>query len=406
MRICLLTEYFDPDGAGGTPTILPALARGLTERHDDVTLDVLTSRNVYRGGAERLPAREQWAGMRVFRLGTPRSNDAGTAGRLVKGGLFTLAALARLHTLPRYDVLLVGTNPPTAPLAARWRRLPYVYLIHDLYPDVAVALGALPPNAPVTRACRRSQQGWLHGAAQVIVIGRCMRDHLTETYALPPERMSVIPCWADARAVTPLPRPTRFRAAQRLDGFVVLYAGNFGQHQRFATILDAAARLRDRCPAITFVLVGHGVRQDEITRRIAADALHNVRLCPMVPTGELPDLLASADVALVTLEPGMEGIGVPSKFYNILAAGRATVALLAPGSEVARVIDEAQCGVQVDAEDAGQLAETLYRLSIAPDTVARMGACARAALEQRFTLEHAADAFYQVFRSVRSRSER
>src|SRR5262245_55755333 len=157
MRACILTEYFYPDATGGTPAMLSRLARFLRDAYGEaLDLTVVTSGNLYRGEPVVLPACEEWEGVRIHRLRAPRSNRRSTALRLLAGAVFSARALAHLARLPRPDVLFVGTNPPTAPIAAlglkRLRRIPYVYLIHDLYPDLAIALGMLPRQGLAARA--------------------------------------------------------------------------------------------------------------------------------------------------------------------------------------------------------------------------------------------------------------
>lgn len=406
MRICILHEYFDPDGPGGAPSMLPMLAQRLCMNYADVTVDVICSRNVYRGDVQDTrPAFETWKGVNVYRLSTPRSNQPNVKTRLLAGAYFTLCAWAKLATLPAYDLLLVATTPPMAPSAARviaaLKHTPYVYLVHDLFPDVAVAIGMLPAEHIITRFAYRAQRTWLQHAACVVAIGRCMQEHLSRTYSVAQERLTVIPNWADGEHITPRKKVTQFRTIHGLRGFVVLYAGNFGQHQNFDILLDAAKRLyaagrRD----ITFLLVGDGAKRNQIADRIAREQISNVRQFPFVTTEMYPDLLASADVSLVTLEPGAEGVGVPSKFYSILASGRPVIATLGSTSEIARVIHEADCGVRVEQHDTDGLIAAIVNFAQSPSTCEQMGANARAVFESRFTLNYATERFYQTFCSV------
>ncbi|MHB9131975.1 MAG: glycosyltransferase family 4 protein [Armatimonadota bacterium] len=400
MKLCLVTEYFNPDGAGGTPSTLPSLARELLRQCPDLSIDIVTSRNIYRGENVRLPAYQDWEGMRVFRLRVPRSNQPSTGARLAAGMVFSLAAAARICTLPRYDLLLVGTNPPPAPMAAgfvrRLRKTPYVYLIHDLFPDVAIALHALQAEHPAAQLGARRQHNWLHNAARVVVLGRCMRDYLVRKYQVPAERIDVIPNWADPDEIRPLPHDTAFRRAHGLTGFILLYAGNFGQYQDFDTLLNTAKHLQASSQQITVVLVGDGARKTELAQRITTDALTNVRIFPFVSKAEFADLLASADVSLVTLEPGAEAVGVPSKLYTILASGRPVIATVASGSEVAMVLDEANCGLRVDPGDAPAMTEAILRLAADRALTERMGQNARAVLESQFTLTAAVTRFTET----------
>ncbi|BCM88561.1 hypothetical protein IAD21_00394 [Abditibacteriota bacterium] len=403
MKICLISEYFYPDSAGGTPMVLSHLTRYLQDTAPDIQFDVITSTNLYRGEANSLVRFENWRGIRIFRLQTPKSNRPSTLLRLLAGAAFSFATLLKLLRRSRPDLLFIVTNPPTLPLAAqiysRLKGVPYVYLVHDLYPDLAVALGVLPREHPIARAFHHAQRGWLHSARRVVVLGRCMRDYLATNYGLPADKIEVITNWSDANAIQPRDKNTEFRQNNGLSGFVVLYAGGFGQYQNFDCILDAA-KLLGPDAGVTWVFVGDGARKNDIAARIDREKLDNVRLLPFVPDAEFADLLASADASLVTLEAGAEGLGVPSKFYNILASGRPTVALVSPSCEVARVLQEADCGVRVEQGNAKALAQTICDLSNAPTEVERLGGNARRVFEQKYTLPQIAAHFHQVFQEV------
>ncbi len=404
MRICLICEYFHPDNTGGTPTVLSHLARYLQDHYADLKIEVITSTNLYRAEQTQLSRFENWQGVRIFRLKTPKSNRPSTALRLAAGAVFTGAVFFKLLRRPRYDLVFIVTNPPTLPLAVqlfgRLKRVPYLYLVHDLYPDVATALHLLPENGKIAGLFRRLQRSWLHGARKVVVIGRCMRDYLAKNYDLAPGKIEVITNWSDGESIRREPKNTRFRAQNDLSGFVVLYAGGFGQYQNFDCILDTAKTLQSGEISISFVFVGEGARKADILARIDSENLQNVRLFPFVPREELSDLLASADVSLVTLEPGAEGLGVPSKFYNILASGRATIALVAPDSEVARTIAEADCGVRVEQGDAAALTTTIAELAASPQEVERLGANARRVFAAKYTLPQIAEQFYRTIKDT------
>lgn len=403
MRLCILTEYFD--NTGSTPTILSNLTQYLRETYPQLSVDVIASRNLYRGDA-RLPSREVQNGINVIRLSTPKSNRPSTLLRLTVGMIFTSAVARRLLTHGRYDLVFVVTNPPSLPIAAqlfaRIRGVPFVYLIHDLYPDVATVLGVLSPTHPIALSLKKLQRSWLHSAAKVVVLGRCMRDHLREHYELPVERIEVITNWCDPDEVVPN-ATSRFREQRQLDGVTVLYAGNFGQYQDFDDVLDAAALLRDVEPHISFVLVGGGAREEHIKHRVLSEELHNVKVFPLVPVSEYPDVLAAADIALVVLAKGAEGVGVPGKFYNVLASGRPTIAVVEASSEVALVLDEDNCGVQVDPGNPDRLAQVIRELAGDAERRKTLGHNARQALLQKYTLQRVGDRFWNVFSDVAKR---
>ena len=403
MRLCIVSEFFYPDMTGGTGMLLSDLARSL---HDTfgVEVDVITTRHLYRDTTAKLPRQENWNGINIFRVPAPNFNRAGTKRRLVGNLLFSGSALSMLLSRKRYDVVLTATAPPTVPSVAqayeKLTKTPYLYVIYDLEPDRVVRMEVMGERSRPVQLLRRLQRGWLASASKVIVIGRCMANHLTENYGLAPERMEVLATGADSKRIVPRSRETALRDRLGLTGFVVLYAGNFGKYHNFNTILDAAKRLQKADVPITFAMIGNGAQEQTIKARVADEKIDNVKVFPILPQNEVSDLLASADVSLVTLEPNMEGLCVPSKFYPILASGRPTIALVGERSEVARVIAEADCGIRLDQGDTDKLVEVLTRLSGQPDEVARMGRNARQVLEEKYDLEHLTRQYYMTLQEA------
>ena len=406
MRTCFVTEFFYPD-QGSTPKLLSQLARYLKDHYPDLEIDAVTSRNLYRR-KDRLAPFEDWDGIAIHRLSTPPSNRYPAALRLLAGLWFSRAAARKLRG-KGYDLLAVGTNPPSLPMAAlAHKRLcgtPYVYVIHDLYPDIATAVNAVSRHSPVTRLARKLQKRWLHEAARVVVLGRCMRDHLKTDYQLPDERIEVICNWADPEEIPLLPRETGLREEHGLrDRFVVLYSGNLGWSHCVKEMVDAAALIERARGDVSFVLVGDGARREDIVRYVKSKSLSCLMMLRPVASQDYPDLLASADVSLVSLGADADGLAVPCKFYSCLAAGRPIIGMLDERSEVARVLQESECGMQVAPGHPEQLAEAILALCDSPDAANRMGANARKALVERFTLRHAAERYYDVFSASAARA--
>ena len=410
MRICVLSEYFHPDNTGGTGPVMSGLVRHLKDSYEGLEIDVITSNNLFRGKVDSLPASEDWDGVSIRRLSAPSPVKRSTGRRLLSNLVFTnLALRALLLGRRKYDLILVVTAPPVLPLAARaYRALtgtPYIYLVHDLFLDMALAMNLLKDNGRGTRSMRKVQRKLFDAASRVVVLGRCMRDYVSECYQVTRDKLEIIPIPANLQQIQSRDHHTDFRAQNDLEGFVVLYAGNFARYQDFDTLLDAAAALLDR-PDISLVFVGDGARRDHIHDRVTNENLTNVRLLPFVPAEQLNDMLASANVSLVTLEKEIAGLAVPSKFYNILASGRPTVAVVNAKSEVGYIIKEAKCGVQVDPEDSASLEKVLRQLADDASLVEEMGANARAICEERFSREYVCQQYYRLFEEVISERSR
>ena len=401
-RICIVNEFFYPDNAGGTGSVLSDLTRTLRQNHPELQIDVIASCNLYRDKDVVLPALEDWDGVAIHRVRVPHAGGSSTLMRLLLNSLFGCLSLGMLLRIssPPFDMLLIGTAPPTLAMAASLYKLltgtPYTYIIYDLDPDRAIRMGVITERSLFAKLLRALQLGWLSRASKIVVLGRCMRDYISETYRIPRSKFEVIPIGADPAEIVPLIRATRLRERCRLSGFVVSYSGNFGRYHNFDTMLDAAKRLLAMGRDVTFLLIGDGAKKAYVEARIADERIENVKVMPFVPKDEYADSLATADASLVTLEPGMEGLCVPSKFYSILASGRPVLAMVGENSEVAHVLNEAHCGYRIDQADVEALVECIIRLADNPAESERMGRNARRVLVENYATELVAEKYYNL----------
>jgi len=402
LTVALVTEYFYPDASGSTPTDMSELARFLTDRCDGVSVSVVTSTNLYRGTTDRrLSRHENWDGIDITRVRTPTSRRHRLSVRLALGALFASSALLSLVTRPRFDVVVVVTNPPAA-VAAAWvygklRRVPYVYLVHDLYPDLAVALGAVRPSDVWTRAAFRMQEVWLRNAREVVPLGRCMAERIASIYGVPENRLAVIRSWFRP---CDEPRDDRFFARLGLNGFTAVFAGNLSEYALLPLLLEAAVRLRDARPDIGLAFIGSGALADELRREVVRQGLNNVRVVDQLPRTVLHGVLQAAGAAIVSLDERMMGIGVPSKLYAALGAGRPILAVVPSRSEVARIIDETGTGVAVGTESAEAIAAALVSLADDTDEAARMGLRGRRVALEQFSLAASGEKFCELLKQA------
>jgi len=273
-----------------------------------------------------------------------------------------------------------------------------VYWVQDLYPEVAVAFGALRPRLPAARIMAAISRRVLRRADRVVALGEAMRARCVAAGA-PPERAVVIPNWADAGAVRPVPHaenPLRRELAGDAS-VVVMYSGNMGRGHDLATLLEAARLLGDHA-GVRFVFAGDGARRGEV--EAAAGKLPNVRLLPYQPRERLAESLSAGDLHLVSLSAEMEGLLEPSKLYGIMAAGRPALYVGPAGTEAARTITAERCGTVVRNGDAPGLARLIRDLADDEPARSEMGARARAALVDRYSRSVATGRFVRLLHEL------
>jgi len=399
MRVILLNQFFYPDHSA-TSQLMTELAEGLVERGVRVT--ALAGRGRYNGGA-KLPRRETYRGVEIERAWSTGFGKQTIASRLSDYLSFYFGSSWSLLTLPRHDIVMPLTTPPliavVALLIGRLRGMRVVALLQDLYPDVAVALGAIDSRSYLTRALDRINRFVLQRVDRIIVLDECMRERVAAKIFEPTAwRIRVIHNWADGSEIKPLENGHNpFTARYELTAlFVVLFSGNLGLVNDFATVLEAARLLAGRAD-IVFLFVGEGSRSQEIEQFAARHSLTNIRTLPYQPRDEICYSLAAAHASLVTLADGLAGLSVPSKTYASLAAGRPILFVGDAGSSVAGLISEHRCGAVVAPGDSQRLAQVIVHWAANPALLAEMGAAARSLFNARFDRPRAVSSYIDTF---------
>jgi colanic acid biosynthesis glycosyl transferase WcaI len=159
-----------------------------------------------------------------------------------------------------------------------------------------------------------------------------------------------------------------------------------GVKQGLEVILAAAQRSReDR--GIKYLLVGDGSVREQLEQRAKSLQLDNIRFVPLLPDEQFLDLLAASDISLVTQQKTVADIVFPSKVITLMSSARAIVASASPGSEVARVLKEADAGLLVAPEDPAALLEAIIALRKDPERRIQLGANGRAFAERFWAKE-------------------
>ena len=331
--------------------------------------------------SEAAPGRGQAGVRRVRSLAFARTS---LLGRVLNYASYLVLSFVAAVRSGRPDVVIAQTDPPViglvAALVAARFRCRFVFVCHDVHPDIGVATGII-ASRPLIAVWRAVNHFIRRRADRIVVVGRDMAEKL-EREGVPRDKLVYVPMWASgdqpAAAVS-----ARLRAELGwTDRFVVMHAGNIGLAQDVGTLAATAERLgQDR--DILMVMLGDGAARPELEREVARRGLRNLEILPYRPRTQAHALMAAADVHVVSLKPGLWGCAAPSKTYAIMAAARPFVAAVDPGSEPARIVAEHGCGTVVPAGDAEALAAALLAMKSAP--LEQMGANARRGFDAQFT---------------------
>ncbi len=409
MKLLILCPHYAPDVAP-TGEVMTSIATALADRGHE--LHIVTSLPWYRehrvepGWGGRLWRTERTSWGRITRLHPFPTDKTNIPARAVAFAGFTgLATIAGLVARGRPDAVMVMSPPlplgVAGWLAAASRRAPFVFNIQDVFPDVAVELGAI-TNPRVIAAASWLERFLYRRADAVTVLSEDLRDNVARKLrGHRPDRVEVIPNFVDTERIAPAEPENGYRAEYGLSGrTVVMYAGNVGLSQSLDLVVEAARRHRSR-DDVVFVINGGGSALEGL--RSAAGDLDNLRFVPMQPRERLPEVLAAADLHLVPLRTGLARSSVPSKLYSILAAGRPVLASVDAGTEVATTIERAGAGVSVPPEDPDAFCTALDELLDDPAGRAEMGASGRRFVEGWVSPAAVGEAYERLFEAVARR---
>jgi len=403
MRILILAHYYPPE-MGGAAARLHGLSRWLAAYGHEVT--VITCFPNYPAGRidalyrGKLCAREQMDGVRVLRTWVYASPVKSSVRRLANYFSFVVAATwAGWLVRGQWDVVL-GSSPPlfvgiAAWLIARIRRIPFVFDIRDIWPDVAVDAGEFAPDAPITRLGRGLARFLYRRADRILPVTELKRERIA-AQGVPADKLAVVTNGVDLDRV-PDAVPDRRKELGLARRFVVLYAGLIGIAQGVEIAVETSHRLADDS-RVHFLVVGDGVRRAAIEQEVSERGLTNITMLPRQPREAMPALLATADVCLVPLSAAGIVDAVPSKLLEAWAHRRPVI--LAAQGESAKIVQEAGGGLVVAPGDGAALAEAVRRLADEPETSGAMAEAGRAYVEARYDRRDLARQMEHVLRDV------
>jgi glycosyltransferase involved in cell wall biosynthesis len=387
VRIIYLHQYFTtPDRPGATRSY--EMARRLVEWGHEVEM-VTTFREPTQIRGWYTSEHE---GIRVHWLPVAYSNLMSYRDRLKAFARFAVGA-ARKATSLEGDVVFATSTPLTIALpavfAARRKRIPMVFEVRDLWPEVPIAVGALQGRVPISAA--RALERFAYGNSdEVVALSPGMREGVLRS-GYPADRVHVIPNGADLALFgvpTAAGREVRNRYPWLGERPLVLYAGTLGYINGVEYLVQVAANALRMAPEVRFLVIGKGPEEAKV-RALAADLGvmdRNFFMLPRAPKIEMPALLSAADITLsLVIDLPELWANSANKFFDGLAAGR-PIGINHEGWQ-ADLLREENAGLVLDARDTGRATASLLTHIQDRTWVETTGKNARTLAETRFARE-------------------
>lgn len=416
-EVLLLSLVFPPDSVS-TAQIMGEIAVDLGKNGHRVT--VITTIPHYNRSLENeknQPLRPKWGkilyqsefnGVTVYHVFMPAKGQNILLRLLAWVFFHIISIIVTLTIVPRPSIIISPSPPLTIGLCA-WLlgalyRVPFVYNVQEIYPDIAIRLGAV-RNRWLIALLYRLEKFIYSKSSKVTVIASRMREQLLEK-GVSNDKVFIIPNFVDVSDLVPLPKENDFsRKHNLINKFVVSYAGNMGPAQGLEHFIEAAKILRDEA-GICFLIMGDGILRESLRQRIEQSNLKNVVFLSYQPYSIMGQAYAASDLCLVpqAIETGFEA--VPSKVYRIMACARPVLAVTDQNSDLARLVCEASCGAFVLPGSSEVLAEMIIRAYQNQSEWQKMGIAGREHVVRYYARETVTNQYHMLIENLISATGR
>jgi len=333
-EVWVVTELFYPETIS-TGYILTEIAKSLTEKNE---VNVITGPKYYEVKQQNLEY-ESLENIRIHRVNSNGYNKNILFTRLIGHFIVSLKMLLlMLKKIPRNSEVLIVTNPALLFLFSSFfiqkKNWKVKLLVHDVFPENLLVSGVLSSkSSPLFLLLQYIFNKAFLKMETIIVLGRDMKTIFERKIGFE-KRIEIIENWADLDNIN-------FNE-NKSNNKKFLFAGNLGRVQGIETLLNVIKKIKS--DGFEFLFIGNGAMGKYVKNYIIDNELINVKKIGWLPRIAQNEFLTKSTIGVISLEEGMYGLGVPSKLYNLLAAGKPIFYIGDKNSEIHLIMQEHEIG--------------------------------------------------------------
>ena len=392
MKILCLDQYFSTQEMPGSTRTFEMAQRLVQKGHE---VHVVTSEREGKHGSRNRWYQTEERGIQVHWFPVPYSNKMLYRDRL--RAFFTFAYLAaKRGAAIKGDVIYASSTPLTIALPAVYvskiNRVPMVFEVRDLWPEVPIAVGAL-KNPMAVKAAQWLEHFAYRNSKRIVALSPGMKDGIVAT-GYPKESVTVIPnCCHSQLFSRDDQRAWKLRQQYEWlqDRPLVIYTGTIGLINGIDYMARLAASVRSFDSDIRLLVLGTGREEDKV-RRLAEELgvlNQNFFILPPVPKSEVPCWLCAADIATsFVIDIKLLWKNSANKFFDALAAGKPIA--INHGGWLADILQGEGAGLVLEVNDIDMAAKRLVSAIHDKEWLIKAGSASRKLAEERYNCDNLA----------------
>ncbi len=265
------------------------------------------------------------------------------------------------------DLVIASSTYPTdnypARKIARLANARYFYEVHDLWPLSPMELGGYSKYHPFIVWMQKAENYAYKHCDKVISMLPKTLEHMLE-HGLKKEKWVYVPNGInidDWKNKEPLGPTVRHFLEEHIPKFkhTVAYTGTLGLANAMDHFVQAAAKVNNN--DFGFFIFGIGPEEENL-KQLASDLnLENLIFMGNIPKSNIPSLLGYFDFLFISLQrKPLFRFGIsPNKLMDYMMAGKPIIQAIEAGNNM---VEEANCGVAIEPENADAIVEALIKL--------------------------------------------
>jgi colanic acid biosynthesis glycosyl transferase WcaI len=339
------------------------------ELAEDLSIKMPGNSILLTGHHDSLILKNPLSKLKTFKA--PTYNRRSKLSRVLSWLSYSLVAFWQMLMCDKRTIIIIVSNSPFLNFFVLFisilKKTRYVVLVYDIHPDTLINFGALKENSFITKIWRLINRLMWERSVAVYTIGAVMAQNLSKKFNVKKSklgRVGIVSPWVDTSKIKPIDiLQNPLIELTKGSKLTVLYSGNMGVSHDMDSILQAAKILKDE-KNIMFLLIGAGAKWQDALEFQVKNNLTNLQVLPFQPESKLPYTMTLADIALVSLDDGAEGLMLPSKIVYYMAAGAAIIGICKGENDVSKIIQNSSCGIIVEPKNPKRLAITIKDLAI------------------------------------------
>lgn len=388
-KLWIVSELFYPEEST-TAFILSAIAEKLAEKYQ---IYVLAGTPVYT--IDDSKRHQSLENIEITRINAPKIDKNNLFQRLHRA-VFVASKMKRFlqKNVSVEDKILMVTNPVfNTLLIPRWakkKNIDFTLLVNDVFPENAVQAEIIKEKSLIFRILKKSFDKSYSSVSRCIACGRDMKEVLIKkTKNKVPVEM--IENWADTERIRP-----NYECRHSANKIILKFAGNIGRVQGLDDFIKIVSKVKN--DLLEFVFAGSGAEKSNLIQMTKDLGLKNVFFEDSYTRSQENEVLNSCDVALVCLGEKMYGLGVPSKTYNCMAAGKPIIFIGPKNSEIYKELEENEIGYSFSLSEEEKIIQFLENLKFSDlQKLRELGENARKCAEEKYSKKIILNKYLEIF---------